>query len=156
MFQPDLSNLSHQDNNRQLTEISPSLRRTVDVLESWSADVMRSGSHQPRRLPSISNQSSPVNPSNLALSFPSHLVNIQVSPRGRIGPSHGNTFHEPISRIFAFPHRKDELCAYEEYIDQKFTTCRTSYHSLVIRFEKAVRKRIGSRRDLELSDFEES
>jgi hypothetical protein len=103
MFQPDLSNLSHQDNNRQLTEISPSLRRTVDVLESWSTDVMRSGSHQPRRLLSISNQSSPVNPSNLALSFPFHLVNIQVSPRGRIGPSHGNTFHEPISRIFAFP-----------------------------------------------------
>ena len=56
--------------------------------------------------------------------------------------------------IFAFPHRLQELSSYGEYIINLFSVTHSSVHSRVITFDKAVRKRIGSVRNLELSDFE--
>jgi hypothetical protein len=55
---------------------------------------------------------------------------------------------------FAFPHRVQELSSYGEYIVNLFSVTHPSVHSRVIAFDKAVRKRVGSVRNLELSDFE--
>ena len=56
--------------------------------------------------------------------------------------------------LFAFPHRVQELSSYREYIINLFAVTHPSVHSRVIAFDKAVRKRVGSVRNLELSDFE--
>ena len=56
--------------------------------------------------------------------------------------------------IFAFPHRAQELASYGEFIVNLFSVTHPSVHSRVITFDKAVRKRVGSVRNLELSDFE--
>jgi hypothetical protein len=55
---------------------------------------------------------------------------------------------------FAFPHRVHELTCYGEYIVSLFAVTHPSVHSRVIAFDKAVRKRVGSVRNLELSDYE--
>jgi hypothetical protein len=55
---------------------------------------------------------------------------------------------------FAFPHRVHELASYGEYIVNLFSVTHPSIHSRVVAFDKAVRKRIGSVRNLELTDFE--
>jgi hypothetical protein len=55
---------------------------------------------------------------------------------------------------FAFPHRAHELASYREYIVNLFSVTHPSIHSRVVAFDKAVRKRIGSVRNLELTDFE--
>ena len=56
--------------------------------------------------------------------------------------------------IFAFPHRLPELTSYGEYIVNLLSVIHSSVHSWVIAFDKAVRKRIGSVRNLKLWDFE--
>jgi hypothetical protein len=56
--------------------------------------------------------------------------------------------------IFAFPHRAQELASYGEFIVNLFSVTHPSVHSRVITFDKAVRKRVGSVRNLKLSDFE--
>ena len=56
--------------------------------------------------------------------------------------------------LFAFPHRIHELSSYGEYIVNLFAVTHSSVHSQVIAFDKAVQKRVGSVRNLELSDFE--
>jgi hypothetical protein len=56
--------------------------------------------------------------------------------------------------VFAFPHRLRELTSYGEYIINLFSVTHPSVHGRVISFDKAVRKRAGSVRNLELSDFE--
>jgi hypothetical protein len=53
---------------------------------------------------------------------------------------------------FAFPHRRRELTDYGEYITSLFAATNQSFHSRVIAFDKAVRRRIGSVRNIELSD----
>ena len=53
----------------------------------------------------------------------------------------------------AFPHRAGELADYAEYIVGLFAATDIHFHDRVILFDKAVRRRIGSRRDLELTDF---
>jgi hypothetical protein len=55
---------------------------------------------------------------------------------------------------FAFPHRVHELSSYGEYVVNLFAVTHPSIHSRVIAFDKAIRKRIGSVRNLELTDFE--
>jgi hypothetical protein len=56
--------------------------------------------------------------------------------------------------VFAFPHRMQELISYGEYIVNLFAVTHPSVHSRVVAFDKAVRKRIGSVRNLELCDFD--
>jgi hypothetical protein len=56
--------------------------------------------------------------------------------------------------VFAFPHRAQELASYGEYVVSLFAVTHPSIHSRVIAFDKAVRKRVGSVRNLELTDFE--
>ena len=56
--------------------------------------------------------------------------------------------------VFAFPHRLHELSIYGEYIVNLFSVTHSSVHNRVIAFDKAVWKRVGSVRNLELSDFE--
>jgi hypothetical protein len=53
---------------------------------------------------------------------------------------------------FAFPHRLRELTEYGEYITSLFAATNQSFHSRIIAFDKAVRRRIGSVRNIELSD----
>src|ERR1700678_1017796 len=55
---------------------------------------------------------------------------------------------------FAFPHRIHELSSYGEYIVNLFSVTHPSVHSRVVAFDKAVRKRVGNVRNLELTDFE--
>ena len=47
-----------------------------------------------------------------------------------------------------------ELTSYGEYIVNLFSVTHSSIHTRVIAFDKAVRKRVGSVRNLELWDFE--
>jgi hypothetical protein len=56
--------------------------------------------------------------------------------------------------VFAFPHRLQELTSYGEYIINLFAVTHPTVHGRVIAFDKAVRKRVGSVRNLELSDYE--
>jgi hypothetical protein len=56
--------------------------------------------------------------------------------------------------LFAFPHRAPELSSYGEYIVNLFAVTHPSVHNRVITFDKAVRKRVGNVRNLELWDFE--
>ena len=56
--------------------------------------------------------------------------------------------------VFAFPHRMHELTSYGEYIINLFAVTHPSVHARVIAFDKAARKRVGSVRNLELSEFE--
>jgi hypothetical protein len=56
--------------------------------------------------------------------------------------------------VFAFPHRLQELTSYGEYIVNLFSVTHPSVHARVIAFDKAVRKRVGSVRNLELSEYE--
>ena len=56
--------------------------------------------------------------------------------------------------IFAFPHRAHELTSYGEYVVNLFSVTHPSIHNRVIAFDKAVRKRVGSVRNVELTDFE--
>jgi len=53
----------------------------------------------------------------------------------------------------AFPHRAGELAEYAEYIIGLFAATDVHFHDRVILFDKAVWRRIGARRDLELMDF---
>ncbi|KDR74166.1 hypothetical protein GALMADRAFT_1336346 [Galerina marginata CBS 339.88] len=55
--------------------------------------------------------------------------------------------------IVAFPHRAGELANYGEYIIGLFGATDTLFHSRVIAYDRAVRRRVGSRRDLELTDI---
>jgi hypothetical protein len=55
---------------------------------------------------------------------------------------------------FGFPHRVHELSSYGEYIVNLFSVTHPSVHSRVVAFDKAVRKRVGNVRNLELTDFE--
>jgi hypothetical protein len=55
---------------------------------------------------------------------------------------------------YAFPHRFQELTGYGEYITSLFAVTHPSFHARVISFDKAVRKRVGSVRNLELSEYE--
>jgi hypothetical protein len=55
---------------------------------------------------------------------------------------------------FAFPHRHSELTSYGEYIINLFAVTHPTVHNRVIAFDKAVRRRAGSVRNLELSAFE--
>ncbi|EDR15657.1 uncharacterized protein LACBIDRAFT_300794 [Laccaria bicolor S238N-H82] len=54
----------------------------------------------------------------------------------------------------AFPHRAGELANYAEYIIALFAATDILFHDRVILFDKAVRRRVGSRRDLELTHFD--
>lgn len=56
---------------------------------------------------------------------------------------------------FAFPHREAELNGYFAFISKYFSQANASAHGRVIRFDKAVRNRVGSSRRLELTDFRE-
>ena len=55
---------------------------------------------------------------------------------------------------FAFPHRLQELTGYGEYITSLFAVTHSSFHERVISYDKAVRKRVGSVRNIELSDYQ--
>ena len=57
--------------------------------------------------------------------------------------------------VFAFPHRSRELSSYGETIINLFGATHVNFHSRVIAFDRAVRRRVGSRRDVELTDLHE-
>ncbi|KAG2039691.1 hypothetical protein BDR03DRAFT_859453, partial [Suillus americanus] len=57
---------------------------------------------------------------------------------------------------FAFLHRTLELDAYGNYTNTMFYARATPSHFKIINLDKAIRKRVGSCRNLELSNFEGS
>jgi hypothetical protein len=54
---------------------------------------------------------------------------------------------------FAFPHRRDKIADYGKSIHQKFARSEVRFHPRILAFDRAVRKRVSRRNDLELSDF---
>lgn len=54
---------------------------------------------------------------------------------------------------FAFPHRREELDAYGEYIIGLFGALSPSVHPRVLDFDRAIRKRVGSAKHFQLTDF---
>lgn len=52
-----------------------------------------------------------------------------------------------------FPHRAGELGDYSEYIIGLFGATDILFHDRVIAYDRALRRRVGSRRDLELTDI---
>ena len=54
---------------------------------------------------------------------------------------------------FAFPHRQSELQCYGQSILGLFSATLVGHHSNILFFDKAVRVRVGERRDLLLTDF---
>ena len=55
---------------------------------------------------------------------------------------------------FAFPHQFDELLSYGEYIISLFATTNLSFHSHIIMFDKVVRRRVRSIRNVKLWNYE--
>lgn len=55
--------------------------------------------------------------------------------------------------LFCFPHRGEELRAYGEYITRFFSAVSPNIHPRVINFDRAIRRRVGQRNDLLLTDF---
>jgi hypothetical protein len=47
-----------------------------------------------------------------------------------------------------------ELTSYGEYITSLFTATNATFHARVIAFDKAVRRRVGSVRNIELSEHD--
>ena len=57
--------------------------------------------------------------------------------------------------MFAFPHRQNELQHYSQSILGLFAATSVEHHTNILLFDKAVRVRVGERRDLLLTDFPE-
>ncbi|KAF7354026.1 C3H1-type domain-containing protein [Mycena venus] len=55
--------------------------------------------------------------------------------------------------LFVFPHRAQELTDYRDYVLAMFAATNSLFHDRIITFDKAARKRVAHRRDLELTDF---
>lgn len=55
--------------------------------------------------------------------------------------------------IIAFPHRVEELDAYHDYITSLFGSQVVDFHPRIFALDKAVRGRVGRRRDIMLSDI---
>ncbi|KAJ7474556.1 hypothetical protein B0H11DRAFT_1918266 [Mycena galericulata] len=69
-------------------------------------------------------------------------------------PLHHSAIDRPVeSTLFVFPHRARELGTFREYIVGLFAATSSLFHDRIIAFDKAARKRVSQRRDLELTDF---
>jgi hypothetical protein len=55
--------------------------------------------------------------------------------------------------VFAFPNRKSELLAYTNFIVSMFGSTNPLFHARVIALDRAIRRRIGSTRNVELGDL---
>ncbi|KII82749.1 hypothetical protein PLICRDRAFT_85053, partial [Plicaturopsis crispa FD-325 SS-3] len=62
-------------------------------------------------------------------------------------------FATTTATAYAFPHRQRELVRYGEHVIGQFAAIAPQFHSCVMDYEKAVRRRVASRRDLLLTDF---
>lgn len=56
---------------------------------------------------------------------------------------------------YAFPHRHLELSAWGDHINNLLSAIHPVFHSRVLNYDKNCRKRVGSRRDLELTSLHE-
>jgi hypothetical protein len=55
---------------------------------------------------------------------------------------------------YAFPNRFDELTSYGRFVLSLFASTSSIFHQRVISFDKAVRRRVGATRRLELTDYQ--
>ncbi|KAK7062284.1 hypothetical protein R3P38DRAFT_2494480 [Favolaschia claudopus] len=63
-------------------------------------------------------------------------------------------FGRTVSAILVvFPHRRQELEAYRQYISDLFLSCSDRTHERVILLDRKIRNEVAARRDLELSNF---
>jgi len=171
-FKLDLSNLSDPSVIRRSKKLPVSLRKTNSILTNWA--------HNPKRVKRKWLESafipefpeSELSTSTL-FSQDGTQMNQNMSMKKSWGSSSSGseenlnqqnlcavpktgTLHTPSWAMrFAFPHRLDELDDYGNYIHQKFAQNISKYHSRIIAFDKAVRKRVSRRRDLQLTDFDQ-
>jgi hypothetical protein len=89
---------------------------------------------------------------NLEFKIPMVTPNKVVSTTGDWSVAWNKTAR---ATIFAFPHRSKELANYGETIISLFAATHVNFHPRVIAYDRAVRRRVGSRRDLELTDYYE-
>ena len=55
---------------------------------------------------------------------------------------------------FLFPHRREELSEYADYIEGLFSAKHTSAHSKVILYDQSVRNRVGGGQNILLTDYQ--
>ncbi|KAG0693048.1 hypothetical protein DFH29DRAFT_966045, partial [Suillus ampliporus] len=181
-IEPNLKNLKHPINIAKVRTLSPQLQETLDTLATWAPNVKEvkqqfvNHAACPEFPHTEWDNIIMGRPVNLDAVF-SSLSSLKTDEKRteKIGDDVEIIYagSEPATTIvtgqdwssawirlarayrFAFPHRQDELDSYEVYINNKFCQQETPFHFCIINFDKAVQKRIGSRRDLELSDFRE-
>lgn len=158
--EPDLSNLDHPDNNSH-RHISLNVRRTCNILASWAPHV------QEVKQRFINHLGCPEFPysewDNIITGQPVNLDVVLCDVYAGPEPATVTTASDWLAawrRLaeayrFAFPHRKSELDTYGMYINTMFSSYITESHSQIINFDKAIRKRVGSCRNLELSNVKE-
>jgi hypothetical protein len=55
--------------------------------------------------------------------------------------------------VFLFPHRREELLEYAEYIESLFSAKHASAHSKVILYDQSVRNQVGGGQNILLTDY---
>ncbi|KAG1723383.1 hypothetical protein EDD22DRAFT_790129 [Suillus occidentalis] len=181
-FKLDLSNLTNPSVVRRTKKLSPSLRKTNSILANWAHDPKRvkrkwlESAFLPEfpeselyniirgRVVNFDVVFSGWYSDEPEEDFEEKLGKLKIKIKGEAEPSKSvrssqdwNVAYSLFARAmrFAFPHRLDELDDYGNFIHQKFAQNVSKYHSRVIAFDKAVRKRVSRRRDLRLSDFDQ-
>ncbi|KAG2145155.1 hypothetical protein DEU56DRAFT_934379 [Suillus clintonianus] len=179
-FKLDFSNLSHPTVTRRAKKLSRSLRKTNAILANWAHDpkrVKRKWLESPfvpefpeselyniirGRVVNFDVVFSGWYSDEPEQDCEEKVGKVKIKVVGGAEPAKSirgsQDWHVAYSlfaaaMLFAFPHRQDEIFDYQNYIHQKFAKKQSGSHSKIIAFDRAVRKRVSRRRDLELSDF---
>jgi len=73
----------------------------------------------------------------------------------RIGAEWSSAFRRMSKAVvFLFPHRREELYEYAEYIEGLFSAKHTNAHSKVILFDQSVRNQVGGGQNTLLTDYQ--
>jgi hypothetical protein len=78
----------------------------------------------------------------------------EAKKRVRTAADWSAAWHRAAKAIgFAFPHRKEELAEYGEYINEEFSSKLLSAHHKLILYDTAVRNKVGAGQHFLLTDF---
>ena len=149
-------------------ELSPRLQETFTLLEDWSRDpeyVIRKIRFSPK-CPEFPEEQW----SNIVQGLPVDLDRIldsgiyNLGTGGCVGQYKAVetlsdwfvAFNKTIDAVsFAMPQRREEYLAWKNYIMEWFAATERGYHSRVIDFDKAARRRVANQKHLRLTDTAE-
>lgn len=97
-----------------------------------------------------------------------HFVQFDEERKGRLGTAEvifkrqvkteaewSSAFRRASKAVaFLFPHRREELSEYAEYIEGLFSAKHTSAHSRIIRYDQSVRNQVGGGQNTLLTDYQ--